>query len=226
MNLGHIERGTKMTIFEDFQQRAVSDEFDAVFRYLEKDKVFIVQSSGLYSHFDRLHLGSKLNVSFRVDPNTYRFSGRPMEKQKGSNQVLIEQISDIQTMNPRQYDRDELRFTVKVYGLPESKLAGTKFERPVTEPELADVTYDVSAGGLCVISNTLLSSKYDPYYLLLFDISPRDSFVLPAKIVRRSNYPRTKIGKYDYGFQFVFDKLPDEKSRLTRSILSKKLSQR
>jgi len=33
MNLGHIERGMKLTIYEELEGRAVSDEYEAVFRY-------------------------------------------------------------------------------------------------------------------------------------------------------------------------------------------------
>ena len=54
----------------------------------------------------------------------------------------------------------------------------------------------------------------------------KDRFVIPAKIVRKSNYPRTKIGRYDYGFQFIFDSMPEEKAKLTTAILNKKLQQR
>jgi len=228
MNLRHIDRGTKMFINEDYQQRAVSDAFEAVFRYLESDSVFIVQCAGLHEHFDRLESGSHLNISFIIDPNTYKFTGRAMEKQRSNNMVLIEQLTEIVTINPRKYDRDEIRFKVSIYGLPETKLKGANFERPVEEPEMSDVTYDVSAGGLCIVSNNLLSTKHDPYYLLEFSLSEWDNFLLPAKIVRRSTNPRTKTGgygRYDYGFQFLFDKIPEEKGRLTKAILNKKLSQ-
>ena len=76
------------------------------------------------------------------------------------------------------------------------------------------------------MTNILLSSKYDPYYLVEFALSEKDTFLLPAKLVRRSNYPRTKIGRYDYGFQVIYDKMPEEKARLTRAILHKKLQHR
>jgi hypothetical protein len=69
-----------------------------------------------------------------------------------------------------------------------------------------------------------LTSKHDPNYLIEFNLSEKDRFVLPAKLVRRSNYPHSKLGKYDYGFQFIFEKMPDEKGRLSRAILNRKLS--
>jgi c-di-GMP-binding flagellar brake protein YcgR len=133
-------------------------------------------------------------------------------------------LTEIESYNPRKYDRDELRFNVQVYGMPESRIADTFFGTPEGHPEMSDVTFDLSVGGVCIISNTLLNSKFDPYYLLTFALSDRDRFVLPAKMVRRSNYQRTKIGRYDYGFQFLFDNIPDEKGRLSRAILTRKLS--
>jgi hypothetical protein len=213
-----------MSIFEEFQQRAVGDEYEAVFRYEEREKQFIVQSTGLYDNYDRLNLGCRLNIRFFIEPNTYTFMGRPLEKQRSGGLVMIEQVTDIETINPRKYDRDELRLNVQVFGLPESRIHEAFFEKPGGQPDMSDVTFDLSAGGVCVISNTLLSSKCDPYYLLTFSLSDKDKFALPAKVVRRSNYPRTKIGRYDYGFQFIFDKMPDEKGRLSRAILTRKLA--
>jgi len=226
MNLIQIERGMKMTIYEDLQMRPVSEDFEAVFRQVEGDRHFVVLCPALYDSFARLQLGASLRISFTSDPNIYTFTGRAKEKQRTRGLVLIEQLTDIETLSSRKYDRDEFRMRVMVYGLPESKLSDVVFEKPQGNPDMSDLTYDISAGGLCVVSNTLLSSKHDPYYAIEFMIGDKDRFVLPAKLVRRSNYPRVKVGKYDYGFQFIFDKMPDEKGRLSRAILSKKLAQR
>jgi len=227
MNLGYITKGAKLIIFEEMQQRAVSEEYEAIFRYLENDKHLVVQSSWLYDNYDRLNLGAKLNISFEVSPAAMgSFTGVAKEKLRGNGLVMIEQITGIEEKSRRKYDRDELRVNVKVYGLPEAKVNSSVFEKPASEPDLKDTSFDVSSGGLCIVTNTLLSSKYDPYYLVEFEFSDKDSFLLPSKIVRKSNYPRTKIGRYDYGFQFIYDNLPEEKSRLTRAILSKKLQHR
>ena len=226
MDLRHIDRGTKLVIYEELQKRAVSDEHEAVFRYHESDRLIVVQCSWLYENYDRLNLGAQLNVSYGDDMTVHNFMGVAREKMRGNGQVMIEQLTDIETKSRRQFDRDEIRVNVKVYGLPEAKMSSTEFENQVNSPDLSDVSFDISAGGLCVITNTLLSSKYDPYYLVEFSLSDKDRFVLPAKIVRKSNYPRTKIGRYDYGFQFIFDKMPEEKAKLTTAILNRKLLQR
>jgi len=223
MNLGHVERGMKLTIYEELQDRAVSDEFEAVFRYQESAKTFVVQSTGLYGAYDKLTPGASLNVSFLIEPNSYMFKGRPIEKQRASGMVMIEQVTDIETVPLRKFDRDELRLSVNIYGLPEHNLPDHYHAEPERQPDLADITYDLSAGGICVISSTLLTSIHDPYYLIAFSVTDRDRFILPAKLVRRSNHPKTQIGRYDYGFQFYFDYMPEEKARLSRAILNRKL---
>jgi len=224
MDISQISRGTTLRIFEELQQRALSDEHEAVLRYHETNRLIVVQCAWLYDNYDRLNLGAKLNVSYGDDLNTYSFIGRAHEKLRNNGLVMIEQLTDVTASSKRQFSRDELRLNVSVYGLPESKLSTPPYQKPDTKPELTDVSFDISSGGLCLVTNILLSSKCDPYYLVEFTLSEKDSFLIPSKLVRRSNYPRTKIGRYDYGFQFLYDYIPDEKSRLTRAILNRKIS--
>ena len=226
MNLRHIERGTKLLIYEEIQQRAVSDEHEAIFRYHESDRLIVVQCSWLYENYDRLNLGSQLNVSYDTNADIHSFIGVAREKLRSNGLVMIEQLTEVETKSRRQFDRDEIRVKVDVYGLHEAKISSPVFEKPDFKPDISDVSFDISSGGLCIITNTLLSSKHDPYYLVEFSFSDKDSFLLPSKIVRKSNYPRTKFGRYDYGFQFLYDNMPDEKARLTRAILNRKLSHR
>jgi len=228
MKLGTIERGTKLKVFEEHNGSAVSDEFDAVFRSYETGRLFTILSPGLYENYAKLHPKATLNIRFISGASLHNFKGYAVEKQHANGIILVEQATEISSVNRREYERDELRVKVKIYGLSEKKLHTSRFSWPEMIPDISDITYDVSAGGICVISNVLLNSKYDPYYLIEFALTSneKDSFLLPAKLVRRSNYPRTKIGRYDYGFQFIYDHLPDAKSRVTRAILSRKLALR
>ena len=76
---------------------------------------------------------------------------------------------------------------------------------------------------MCIISNSVLKSKYEPYFLAEIFLTPKDVFYIPAKLVRRTSYQRTVIGKYDYGFQFIFEHIPGEESKLMSAIMTKKL---
>ena len=226
MSVKHIERGTKLVVYEEMQKRAVSDEHEAVFRYYETDKLIVLQCTWLHENYDRLSLASQLNVSFDTGSEVHSFIAEVRKRLSGKGLVMIEQLTPIETKSRRQFDRDEIRLVVNIYGVNEAKLSSQSFTKPESKPDLTDVSYDISSGGLCVITNTLLNSKHDPYYLAEFSFSDMDMFLLPSKVVRKSNYPRTNIGRYDYGFQFLYDNLPEEKARLTRAILKKKISQR
>jgi len=225
MVIGHIERGTKLSVFAELDNKPVSDEYEAVFNYLEDDSRFVVQCLWLNENFDGLDRNAQLNLSYRVGPYIHTFTGRASAKQR-AGMVLIEQLSDIETYNRRQYDRDEIRVGIRVFHLPADIAAGPAYAIPEGKPVISELTFDVSAGGLCIISNNSIDTAHDPWYLTEFAFSEKDYFLLPAELVRRSRYHRTAIGRYDYGFRFSFDAFPEEKDRLTKAILSKKLSQR
>ena len=226
MVLRLIERGTQLHISDPAGQVDGIIEYDAIFHDIHdlvRETSFIVQCSKLNRNYSRLDRNAVLNISFTNGPNIYSFTGRIAGKMY-TDMIIIEQASEIETLNRRIYQRDEIRVEVRVYGLPEERMNDSRFYIPETKPALTDVSFDVSSGGICIISNTVLNSEHDPNYLVEFSFSDKDRFVLPSKLVRRSKYARSRVGKYDYGFQFIFDNLPDEKGRLTKAILSKKLS--
>jgi len=223
MKLSHIDKGTKLIIFEDMQDGIVSDGHEAVVRYIESDRQIVVSCPWLHDMFDSLNLDSRLNVSFDQGAVVHSFVATAQSKLRGGSQVMLQQLTEIETKERRKFNRDELRISVAIYGLPESNVSSQVHDMSDMAPEFTDVTYDISSGGLCVITNEVLNSRHDPYYLLEFNLTSRDRFIIPSKLVRRSNYPHTKLGKYDYGFQFIYDNLPEEKGRLTTSILNRKI---
>jgi len=138
--------------------------------------------------------------------------------------VLVEQLTEIVTYNRRQYDRDEIRVSIRIFSLPHEELSGKTFGVNTERQVISDMIFDISAGGLCIISNTNINAKHDPYYLVEFAFNDIDYFRLPAELVRRSDHQRTRIGKYDYGFRFVYDTIPEEKDRLFKAIVNRKLA--
>ena len=226
MQLRHIERGTRLQIRPVSNQGVDDEVYEALFHDvhdLVKETSFVVQCSRLNRNYLQIGRNTVLEVSFTKGPEVYTFTGRVISKMY-SDMVIIEQVAEIMTLNRRIYQRDEIRVEVKVYGLPEDMCNERRFVQPVSKPLLSDVSFDISAGGMCIVTNVVLKSDCDPYYLLEFSLSSKDQFLLPSIAVRKSNFARSRIGKFDYGFQFIFDNMPDEKSRLTKSILSKKLS--
>ena len=226
MVLRLIKRGTQLSIIDRSAQDEDSGVYEALFHDMHdvvKGTSFIIQCSKLNRNYDKIGPNAVLEISYVEGPSIYKFTGRIAGKTY-TDMLIIEQLSEIEELNRRIYQRDEIRVEVKIFGIPEGEINSEKFVIPSLKPTLSDVSFDVSAGGMCIITNAALKSEHDPYYIMEFSLSEKDQFLLPAKIVRRSNHPRTKIGRHDYGFQFIFDNLPNEKSRLTKAILSKKLS--
>ena len=223
MELGHIEKGMHLYIVEEQSERAVSEVYEAEYRYLESDALFVVRCNQLYERFSELERSARLSISFMTGPYINSFTGCVKEKQRGGF-VLIEQLTDIVSRNRRKFDRDEIRVPVLLYELPEAIREKSFFERPVNEPLLSDTTFDVSVGGICIITNKSLKSESDPFYLMEFSLTDKDYHILPAKLVRRSLYSRSSIGRFDYGLQFVLDNMPDEAARLTKGIIYRKIA--
>lgn len=223
MKLTHLIKGTKLLIFEEAIAGESGDGHEAAVRYHESEKQIVVACPWLYGLYDKLQPDSKFNVVFDQGAVVHNFIAFPQAKLRSGDQVVLRQLTEIVTIEKRQFGRDEMRIKVTIFGLPESMRSAKVRIAPDAKPEFSDISYDISSGGLCVITNNILKSEHDPYYILEFSLTSRDSFFIPAKLVRRSNYPHTKLGKYDYGFQFIYDNVPEEKGRLTSAILSRKV---
>ena len=227
MELRHIVRGTRLRIIvRTIGDQDCFDEYDAVYQDvhdLTNETSFEVKCAEFSSNYSKYHRHSTLEMSFTGGPSVYTFFGRPIEK-LSNDLIVIEQTTNIETLNRRKYQRDEIRVEVRLYSLSEDMLSQTRHNRPGTMPLLLDVSFDISAGGMCIVTNSSLHEKHDPFYLVEFYLSDKDWFLIPARLVRRSNNPRSKVGKNDYGFQFIYHEASDDMSRLTKAILSRKLS--
>jgi len=228
MLLRHIERGARIQICVESEQHTDNDIYDAVFydmHDLINETSFVAQCTKLNKNYSELDRNTVLRIEFSSGSDVLAFNGRAIGKMYG-DLVIIEQLTAIEPLMRRMYQRDEIRFEVQVYGLPIEMVNETRFKPPGMKPIISDVSFDISSGGICIVSNTVVDSRHDPYYLIDFSLSNKDQFLLPAKLVRRTNCVRSRVGRYDYGFQFIFDNMPDEKRRLTKAILSRKLSLR
>ena len=223
MLLGQIVRGTKLRIGGENDDVASGGGYDAVFHYLESENLFLIKSMEMYGDFEKIGRESKLCIAFKTGSEDCIFYGIMMGKRGNSDMLLIERTSEIETISRRKYSRDELRFAIRIYGLPESRVFEPDNYGTSSKPDMVDTTFDISTGGLCVICNNVLKSEYDPFYLLDVSLSDKDSFSLPAKLVRRSSNPRSKIGRYEYSFQYMIEMSTELKSRLASAILKMKL---
>ena len=223
MNLGDIKRGTKMSVFKSVDNRATGNAYEAEFKYEESANSFFASSLSLFNNYDALVHNTDFIVAYEIGPMIYTFVSRLVSKSRSPYLVEFELIGNIKAFNRRKREREEIMIKVNIYDLPPDYIKANDFETLIKSPVISDITFDISTGGMCIISNTVLKSKYEPYFLAELRITQRDVFVLPVKLVRRTVYQRTGIGKYDYGFQFLFEHLPWEESRLMSAIMKKKL---
>jgi len=223
MTLGEIKRGTKLAVFKDVDGRASGSAFEAEFRNEESSHSFAVNSLQLYNNFDSLASSTKFIIAYEVGPMIYTLGARLNQKMRSPYLVELELLGKIRAFNRRKKERDEILVKVNIYNLPPNEMNSTNLEALAISPIISDTTFDISSGGMCIISNSVLKSKYEPFFLAELTVTAKDVFYIPVKLVRSTTYQRTVIGKYDYGFQFLYDNRPDLENRLMSAIMSKKL---
>ena len=225
MYLGNIQRGTKLNINEELHEDSeiIFDEYEAVFHYLESDVLFLIKSVEMFENFGRINREARMSITFKNGPIDCIFLAMVKEKRGNSDILLLEQVSEIEENSRRKHARDEHHFDIRVFGMPEEKLKDPANYKISNLPDMIDMTFDISTGGLCVITNRMLKSEHDPFYLLEVTLSEKHVFRLPAKLVRISRNPRSKIGKLEYSFQYLAEMPAEEKSQLASAILQMKL---
>ena len=226
MYLGNIQRGTKMNINEEHRDDddSVFDEYEAIYHYLESDVLFLIKCVEMFENFDSINRDIRMSINFKNGPIDCSFLGIVKEKRGNSDILLMEQVSDIEENSRRKHARDEHHFDIRIFGMPEEKLRDPeRYSKPGSAPNMTDATFDISTGGLCVITNKTLKSEYDPFYLLEVTLSEKYIFRLPSKLVRISKNPRSKIGKLEYSFQYLNEMSVEDKSHLASAILQMKL---
>lgn len=226
MHLKFWEKGTNLSIGLYTGKDEIGEEFGATFYELIDDMNFFAESAPLFNALRELLTPPKLKIAFFRGSNMFAFTGKckALNVVDGRYLTHIEQASPIEQSSRRKDPREELNIRVSLYGLPESQLHQPSYSLPGERPDFTSSTLNVSAGGLCLVSNDKLKSVHEPYFLASFSLGSKDHFLLPAKLVRRSNCPQTVLYKYDYGLFFLFDSMPEEKQRLQMSIFRAKLN--
>lgn len=216
MYLKFIARGTAMQL----QSVASESAYDAVFYDVNSDMSFFAESEALYNDFQALGVNAALKVTFSRGGDMYNFTGRVKNAvvERGAYLTLIEQWSDIAFQSRRSDDRNEMRVGVRLFGLTQAAIDSADFRKISDDPEFSADTFDVSTGGLCLVANEYLSSKYEPYFLAEFTLNRKSEFLLPVRLIRKGNCPQTVMYRNDYGLLFMYESLPEEKARLSAAL--------
>jgi hypothetical protein len=218
MYLKFIDRNTQMKIRMKTDSEDGGAEYRALFYDLDTDLTFFARSEEIYALAGDAE-GSLVNVTFWLRENMYTFEGKLIgaASHMGEHMVLIEQMSLIAATSRRSDTRNEMRIHVNLYEMTQKDMELEKPRIPESGPIYMAETFDVSAGGFCLVSNEPLMSD-GPLFLAEFSLSDKSEFLLPVRLLRKGNCPQTVLYHYDYGFLFVFDRIPGEKARVATAI--------
>jgi c-di-GMP-binding flagellar brake protein YcgR len=219
MFLKFIDRNTSMRIQTVVGDNGDGETYEALFGDLDTDTSFFAVCEGLYSAAPGLPEGTGLKITFWLHENLYVFEGRVSELAPhiGKNTLLIEQMTPIAATSRRSDTRNEVRIPVNLYTLAQGEIGKAPYRIPERDPVFSAETFDISAGGFCLVSNVPLESD-EQLFLAEFSLSSKFEFLLPVKLLRKGNCPQTVLYHFDYGFLFVFDAIPNEKGRISAAI--------
>lgn len=223
MQLNFINKGTVFYISSGENGGNSDNLIETRFFEFKERNLFYAEGIELYNNFNNL-ANINLNVIFYREANMYSFTGKLVDITRRGNVYLtiIEQATDFQVSSRRKYARDELGLHVMLYEISELNLKNNKILK-TDAPVFSGTTLNVSVGGLCLASNLRLYAKSEPYFLVEFTLNQKDTFLLPAKLMRKGNCPQTAVYKYDYGFQFLYEYVPQEEEKLTTALFTAKL---
>ena len=225
MYLTFIEKGTPMTFASGKASIAGEASYDATFYEMSSDTAFWARSEALYNAFPGLDAEERLLVAFSRAAYIYTFSARAISVmvEGGAYLIKIEQLTAMEEVNRRSDYRDEITIEVRLFGLNKEDLVSKRFVKADLNPVFTSETFDINSGGMCLVSNDALESRFEPYFLCEFALA-RESFLLPAKLVRKGNCPQTTLFRHDYGLAFQFEGIAHEKPRLIDALFKVKLS--
>ncbi len=225
MYLTFIEKGTPMTIVPGKASGAGEASYDAEFYDMSSDTTFWARNEALYNAVAGSDTGDRMLVAFSRNAYVYTFYARAISVmiEHGAYLTKIEQLTGMEEVNRRSDHRDEITIKVRLFGLNEADITAKRFVKASYSPVFTCETFDVSSGGLCLVSNDALESPFEPYFLCEFALG-NERFLLPAKLVRKGDCPQTTLFRHDYGLSFLPEGVEHEKKRLIDALFNVKIS--
>ena len=224
MNLSYIPRGKSLQIYEEGGDPKRPATYSGNFYEAADGSSFYLKSAKLYRNFHDARHGTDLRISFFLGDVLYEFVGHVLRAgdDRGMNLLLVEQQSEIEPAQRRRYDREALAIHLQLYEIAEQDIQNVDLRQFARRVVFTGVTADISTGGLCMVSKERLDSPSGSYFLIEFILNKKERFLLPAKLIRKGDHPKINLYRYEYGFIFVFDHLPQDRERLTTALFMEK----
>jgi hypothetical protein len=218
--LSTIDIGTEMLFIPMNQEQESKDEFLARFNQTTGYTSFVAESKPLYDIFNERTMEPYFTVQFiTIKQKRCGFSSliKDTMVKKDSFFVNVDQLSPIQESSIRKAERHNISIPVSIFTLGNN-------DQP-NDLILSAMTFDVSTGGLCILTTSKINLEKNCFTILELNFSKNLTFRFKAELIRIM--PCTKTSQYKFEYGFIFNEIEDssdEKSRLISAILDHKLS--
>jgi hypothetical protein len=217
MEFRFIDDGTHMDIQEMNNPNAPT--YYGVFVKVEKGVTFLISCDPLYDCFDELDLSKIYSFTFFRDANGFTFDAKITEKYQHfySNTLRCNATSLVKSFNLRTAHRIRvLQMTANLYEKSDNKpnmLGNLIYTGPI---------YDVSRGGITLISNDKIKIQLHNIYMAEFVVN-NETFRFPVEYLRGSERSLSPLYRYDYIFTYKGENLTENLNRLTLALFENQL---
>ena len=201
-----IEKGTVLDIeiadkLTGQTNRIKGEHYDIV-----KETVLLIESEMLYGYCASKEEPVSMTVTFYRGKNEYMFEARCDHVMIKNDRKLTEvtALSSISEAGRRATNRFGMLLDVEL------------FERDDTgdvKPLFVGQSYDISCDSLGIWANFNIEQD-DRIYFTKFTLFHKDTFNIPAKLLRKKNAPKSSFYRYDYVFMFDYSEGLQSKKKL------------
>ncbi|MCL2574650.1 MAG: PilZ domain-containing protein [Defluviitaleaceae bacterium] len=224
MQLRFIPAGTRLDVQVSLDgSRAYTEEIlFGTFVDTYNDLLFSIECPQLLKQSRVPEEGDFVRFTFFRGAESYTFEGKlsSIDTDFGKTLLYINAVSPIEKASRRKSQRIQVSLPAALY-IP----AGDQNNMP-GEFSCQCTTFDISAQGLCLLSNTKLDLRHGSDFVIEIRLPSYDPFIIPAKHIRTGNCPQLMQYRHDHAFGIDSETSSSKIYNLTLAIFQLKLEGR
>jgi len=220
MELRFIHNGTQLDVqaAPDGSRDYPDDIMRATFVDTYQDLLFSIYCPDLISRERTPQEGDYLQITYFRGADTYTFQGRVSHIAMGYGQKLL--FANAVTPIEKSNRRKSLRIPISLPAVVRRP------DQPANQAHRC-TTYDISANGLCLVSNQKLDLTHGSDFTIEIELPTYiEPFVLPVKHVRTGSSRQQRQYKYNHAFIFDGDNVAIKIADLTIALFKLRLESR
>ena len=199
MQLRFIANGTRLDVQAALDgSRAYSEEsLFGTFIDTYNDLLFSIECPALLKRTRTPQEGDFLRFTFFRGAESYTFEGRinSISEEFGKNLIYVDAVSPLEKSNRRKSQRIQVSLPATLY-----KQTPDQKDKP-GEFSLKCTTFDISAMGMCLLSNERLNLGAGTDFVVELQLPNSGPFILPVKHIRTGNCPQFAAYNHDHAFE-------------------------